>query len=260
MPRCFLVGSFLLVCVAAASAQSNTPQPNAPISDPSAITLAQQSVAALTGGVTLSDVTLNANVTSILGPDYESGTAKFKAKGTTESRVDLSLGSGLRSDARNVANSAPTGAWVKNRGNSTPYADHNCWTDAAWFFPALSSLTQTANPNFIFSYVGQEQNGGMSTQHIRVIQPGPFQSVSAMDFYLDPASYLPLSVAFNAHPDNDMNTNIPTEILFANYQTVGGIQVPFHFQRMFNGSMVLDVTVTTANFNTGLQDSLFTLP
>jgi len=124
----------------------------------------------------------------------------------------------------------------------------------------LSSLTQTANPNFIFSYVGQEQHGGMNTQHIRVYQPGPFLGVSTMDFFLDPASYLPLSVAFNAHPDSDMNTNIPVEILFANYQAVSGIQVPFHFQRMFNGSVVLDATITSALVNTGLPDSLFTLP
>jgi hypothetical protein len=233
---------------------------NPPSSDPFAISLAQQSVAALTGSVSVADVTLNANVTSILGADYETGTGTFNAKGTSESRVDLSLANGTRSDVRNLTNSAPAGAWAKNGATSTAYADHNCWTDAVWFFPVLSSLTQTANPNFVFSYIGQEQHGGVTTQHIQVYQPGPFQSVSTMDFYLDPASYLPLSVAFNAHPDSDMNTNIPTEIWFANYQTVSGIQVPFSLQRMFNGGVVLDVTVTTAVFNTGLPDSLFTLP
>jgi len=256
MSRWFTVVSTLTLLVFATHAVGQNP----PASDPFAVSLAQQSVAALTGGATISDVTLNGNVTSILGADYETGTGTFKAKGTSESRVDLSLGSGTRSDVRNVTNSAPAGAWAKNGRNSTPYADHNCWTDSAWFFPALSSLTQTANPSFVFSYIGQEQHGGLNTQHIQVNQLGPFQSVSTMDFYLDPASYLPLAVAFNAHPDNDMNKNIPTEILFANYQTVSGFQVPFNVQRMFNGGVVLDVTITTAVFNTGLPDSLFTLP
>jgi len=170
-----------------------------------------------------------------------------------------------RSDVRNVASDSPSGAWETNGTSSTAYAFHNCWTDAAWFFPALSSLSQTANPRLIFKYIGQEQHNGVATQHIQVFQvpvqgPKSAQRLSLMDFYLDPASYLPLAISFNLHPDDDMSTNIPVEIDFANYQAVSGIQVPFHFQRSFNGGVVLDVTVTNAVFNSGLPDSLFTLP
>ena len=233
-----------------------------PASDPLAILLAQQSVAALTGSATISDVTLNANAISIFGSDNESGTAMLKAKGTTESRVDLSLSSGTRSDVRNVATGTPGGAWEKNGAASTTYAGHNCWTDAAWFFPALSSLTQNLNPNFIFKYIGQEQHGGVNAQHIQVLQAvsDPLsQHLSTMDFYLDPSSALPLVIVFPVHPDTDAGTDIANEVRFANYQAVSGIQVPFHVQRMLNGGVVLDVTVTNATFNTGLPDSLFTL-
>lgn len=238
---------------------------NAPASDPLAVTLAQQSVAALTGGAPVNNVTLNANVISILGSDSETGTGTLEAKGTSESRVDLSLSSGSHSEVRNIANGAPAGAWERNGGAPTAYAQHNCWTDAAWFFPALSSLTQTANPNFIFKYIGQEQHGGVATQHVRVFQivpqdtGGVFLRLSASDFYLDVNSNLPLAVASKVHADNDMNTDIPTEVRFATYQAVSGIQVPFHIQRMLNGGVVLDVTVTSAAFNQGLADSLFTL-
>ena len=101
-----------------------------PSSDPVAVSLAQKSVAALTGGNTISDVTLSANVISTLGSDNETGTGTFWAKGTRESRVDLNL-SGTRSDVRSAANSIPAGAWAKNSGSPTAYAQHNCWTDAA---------------------------------------------------------------------------------------------------------------------------------
>jgi len=105
----------------------------------------------------------------------------------------------------------------------------------------------------------------MNTQHIHVFQTqlGAFsglQHLSTMDVYLDPVSFLPLDNGFNVHPDNDMNTDIPSEIRFATYQPVNGVQVPFHFQRIFNGNVALDATVTSATINTGLQDNLFTLP
>jgi hypothetical protein len=235
-----------------------------PSSDPFAVSLAQKSVAALTGGAPISDVTLNGNVTSILGSDSETGTGTFRAKGTGESRVDLSLSSGTRSDVRNSPSGAPGGAWEKNGSTSTPYASANCWVDASWFFPALSSLTRTANPIFVFKYIGQEQHGGVNTQHVRVFQAPAggialFQHLSTTDFYLDPTSWLPLAVAFQVHPDMDASTDIPAEVRFANYQTVNGFQVPFHFQRMLNGGVILDVTVTNATLNTGVLDSTFNL-
>ena len=237
---------------------------NPPSSDPFAVSLAQKSVAALTGGVPVADVTLNANVISISGSDNESGTGTLAAKGTSESRVDLSLSGGTRSDVRNLTNGSPGGAWNKNSSASTAYAQHNCWTDAAWFFPALSSLTQSANPNFVFKYIGQEQHGGVSTQHIRVFKigqqdNGTLQRLSTIDYYLDPNSSLPLAIASQTHADSDMNIDIATEVRFANYQAVSGFQVPFHFQRMFSGGVVLDVTVTNAVFNSGLPDSNFTI-
>jgi hypothetical protein len=235
------------------------------VSDPQALALAAQSVAAVTGGMLITDVTLNANVISILGSDYETGTGIFEAKGIVESRVDLNLNGWTRSDVRSVTSGIPAGAWAKNGMASTPYAAHNCWTDAAWFFPALSSVSQTANASFVFKYIGQEQHGGVATQHIQIYQspaqgPKAAPRMSQVDFYLDPASLLPLTIAFNVHPDDDMNTDVRTEIGFANYQASSGIQVPFHIQRRVNGVLVLDITVTSATFNTGLPDSLFTLP
>jgi hypothetical protein len=258
--RRFVVASVLFLALGSASHAQN------PTSDSQAISLAQQALNALTGGAAISDVTLTANVTSILGSDYETGTATLKSEGTNESRVDLNLStSGIRSDVRNLANGTPGGAWETNGTPATAYAAHNCWTDATWFFPALSSLTQTANQNFVFKYIGLEQHGAVSTQHIQVSQvptqgtPPTIQVLSAMDFYLEQTSLLPVAIAFEQHPDDDMSATISSEIEFADYRNSNGIQVPFHVQRMLNGGVVLDVLVTSAAFNTGLPDSLFQL-
>lgn len=258
MHRHAVVVVFVLSALSAAAQTSSSPQAGVP-SDPIAISLAQKSVAALTGGAGIGDVSLTANVISVLGTDYETGAGTFSAKGLNESRVDLNLSGGTRSDVRNNLSGIPAGAWEKNRGTATPYAPQNCRSDAGWFFPALSSLSQTANPNLVFKYVGQEQHNGVGVQHIRVFR-AQSPSATATDFYLDPNSFLPLAIGFNLHADNDANTNIPSEIRFANYQLVNGVEIPFHFQRVSNGSVELDITVTSAALNTGLLDTFFTLP
>jgi len=231
-----------------------------PTSDPTALTLAAQSIAAMAGSVSISDVTLTGNVT---WNETDTGTAALYAKGTSESRVDLSLSGGTQSDVRNATSGSPAGSWTRNGGSPTAYAQHNCWTDAAWFFPAVSSLTQSSNPTFVFKYIGQEQHNGVTTQHIQVYQASAqnpdLQRLSTTDFYLEAGTLLPSAVAFNAHSDTDMNTDIPIEADFTSYQAVSGIQVPFHVQQLMNGTVILDITLTSAVFNTGLSDNVFTL-
>ena len=142
------------------------------------------------------------------------------------------------------------------------YAFHNCWTDAAWFFPALGSLA--AGPNVVLSYIGLETHNGAAVQHLRsyTYQANQFGTVgpqqwSVMDFYLDSSSFLPLAIAFTVHADDNMNTNIPMEIRFDNYQLTSGVRVPFHIQRFFNGNLVVDAAMTSVSINTGLSISLF---
>lgn len=253
-------GPLLSLYALCAVAQTSSPA----VSDPQAISLVQQSVTTLTGSTAITDVTLNANVISVMGSDYETGTGIFRAKPNGESRIDLTLSGGTRTDVRSVLTGTPIGAWRQNGGKPVPYAQHNCWTDAAWFSPPFSSLAQFSNLNFVFKYIGPEQHNGVAVQHIQVFQiglndGGLVQRLSTLDFYLSSNSNLPLAIAFNAHDDSNMNVNVPTELDFANYQSVNGIQVPFHFQQIVNGTVVLDVRITGAVFNVGLSDSLFSL-
>lgn len=253
--RLRMLSCLLLVSIGAV-AQSG------PSSDPLAVSLALKAVAAITGGNPITDLSLNTNVISIYGSDYETGTAMFRAKGLSQSRIDLNLSGGTRTDVRNASG----GAWQVGTGAVNTYAGHNCLTDSSWFFPGLSVVSQSANTKIILKYIGQGLHGSINTQHIQIFQilagdpAGILQRLSTEDIYLDANSYLPVAVDFNVHPDNDLNTNISTEILFANYQAVSGIQIPFHFQRVINGSVVLDATVTNAAVNTGLSDTLFVLP
>jgi hypothetical protein len=248
------------VISAVASAQNQ-----APASDPSALALAAQSIAALTGGTAISDVTLTGNAILVAGSDGELGTVTLRAKGTGESRIDLSLSGGQRSEVRSIAGGFPQGTWTRADGVSHDIVLHNCWTDSSWFFPALSSLA-ASNPNVILSYVGQESRGGTSVQHLHSyvlltnVRPDVgalTQQVSATDFYLDSTSLLPVAITFNTHADNDASTDIAVEIRFLGYQPVSGIQVPSRIQKFVQGAVTLDLTLNNASVNSGLPDSLF---
>ena len=233
-----------------------------PTSDALAVSLAAKSVSALTGGNVITDVTATGNVIWIFGSDYETGTGTFKANTLGQSRADLALSGGMRSDVRTLSNGVPSGAWQMNSGTVNSYSNANCLTDAAWLFPGLSSLTQTSNTTFVFKYIGLEQHGGVSTQHVQIFQASKFaltQHLSTMDIYLDPVTFLPFAISSPVHPDLDASTDIPSEIRFANYQPVNGVLVPFRIQRMLSGGVVTDITVTSVTFNTGLPNSIFSL-
>jgi hypothetical protein len=223
---------------------------------------AARSIAALTGGNAISDVTLTGTVT---WNGTDSGTAMLRALGTSESRMDLALSSGTRTEIRDAQTGVALGQWINPDSTSGAFAFHNCQTDSAWFFPALGSLA--AGSNVVLTYIGQETRNGGAVQHIQsyVYQPnqpsaGPTpQQLSTMDFYLDASTLLPVAIAFNAHPDNNALANLPIEVDFSNYQSINGVAVPMHIQRHQQGNLQVDLVVTGATFNTGLPLSIFNI-
>ena len=79
-----------------------------------------------------------------------------------------------------------------------------------------------------------------------------------MDLYLDPSTS-PGSAAFNIHPDNNALLDISIEIRFSSYQSVNGVQVPFHVQKYLNGGLILDFQFSNAILNSGLTAASFQL-
>ncbi len=255
---------FLVVLVSSAIAFSQKQQVN----DPQAVALATQAIATLTQGVAVNDVTLAGSVTWTTGGDNQSGSAKLKALAGGDSRLDLTLGGAQKSEIRNNTG-LPAGGWIGTDGISHRAAVHNCWTDAAWFFPALSSLAGVNDPSFLYTYVGQETKNDATVYHLQTARlwgkPGSaelglFRQWSTTDFYLDAKSLLPIAIDFSVHPDDDSNTNISVDIRFADYRSVTGVVVPFHVQKFVNNGLVLDLTVNSVSINSGLTQNDFVLP
>jgi hypothetical protein len=259
MARC-VFGVPLILLLASVAFGQNPPQ-----SDPQAVSFASQSIVALTSGKAIHDVTLTGSVTWSGGATPETGTATLLASGTGESRMTLVLPGGTLSETRDASTGVAQGKWVVESGASGLFASQNCATDAVWFFPVLGSLA--AGPNVVLIYVGQETRNGAAVQHIQsyLYQPNPSgvtpspQQLSAIDFYLDANTLLPVAITFNAHPDDNAITNFPVEVDFSDYQVLNGILVPTRIQRSLQGNVLVDITISGASFNTGLPLSDFTI-
>lgn len=259
----------LASCVLFTSASVSAQQQPAPTSQAQAVALAANALSALSGGTQISDVTLTGTGTRTAGSDVESGNATLKALGPYQSRLDLVVSGGTRSDIFNLSSSsAPQGFWIGTDGIVHPTADHNTMAGAVWFFPALSALSQVSDSNFVVTYVGQETRQGASVQHLRFILQSPtapasgnqmLAQLSATDVYLDSSSFLPVALAFNAHPDNNALIDIAVEVDFSNYQAVQGAQIPFRIQKYVNGTLFLDLTIQNATVNSGLTSSAFSV-
>jgi hypothetical protein len=239
-------------------------------SSPQVLLLLQRSLSALAGGQTLTDVTLSGTARRIAGSDDESGTVTAKALVTGEARIDLSLPSGTRSELRSLSNNCPVGSWSGPDGVAHPVSNHNLMTDSSWFFPPFTAARLVSSQTYVFSYVGQETRSAQTVLHVTASQPTTvtglstqqvalLQHLTQMDIFLDSATLLPAALSFNTHPDNDMGLDIVIEIRFSNYQTLNGVHVPLHVQKFLNNSLVLDLEIQSATFNTGLTASSFSL-
>lgn len=263
-----IVRCSLLFLLTVAGSRFLFSQNQTPVSDPEAVALASQAMVALTNGVAVSDVSLTGSATRIAGSDTETSPATLQAKGTGESRIDLNLSRGTRTEIRNDTAGFPQGESIGPDGTVQPWALHNCWINASWFFPALSILSAPSDSSMIFTYVGLERRDGGTVQHLRAYRylsgqkadvTALTQNVSTEDIYLDSTSLLPVAFTFNAHPDDDAATNIALEIDFSNYRSVNGVQVPMRVQKLISGGLALDIVVKSVVVNSGLGDGPFAI-
>jgi len=255
----------VLAIPALAQPTAVAPQPVAQ-RDPQALSLLSQSLAAMTKGQPISDIKLQAQVTRTAGSETDTGSATLEAAAYDKSNTNLAFTSGTRGEIRN----GTSGVWSAADGQNHAIPMHNTWTAAAWFAPALVIQSWVQDPSFSLAYVGAEDRNGAQAQHIRASHilavsgspniPAQIAQLSAMDIYLDAQSLLPVALAFNTHPDNDLGLDLPVQVTFATYQVSSGMMAPSRIQSFLQNALLLDLTVTSTSANNGLAASDFLIP
>jgi hypothetical protein len=254
-PRTIIIPLVLFVALAASAQTSGDHTRHRALQYSSGTTWAMQAMAALTGSTQVNSVNESGSIVRTIGGDQESGTVSLQSTGNTASQITISTSAGNRSETRQWDSEGPSGQWTDLDGQPHQMAQSNCWTDAVWFFPALSLLSDYADPTLVFTDLGQEQHDGHSVEHIQAYRSyaglpqqraEELERLSSVDYYLDSQTALPLAMAFSTHDNRNMNIDVPVEIVFSQYQAVSGIQVPFQVTRVWNGSPLFQISITSA--------------
>ncbi len=213
--------------------------------------------------VLVSTLQLTGTATRTYGSDKQTGTVTLQASANGQSRMELDLGSGTL---------------VETQSGSTPYegqcsqigidgvahesAVHNCWRGTVWFLPQMVLQPGAGWADSIAS--AAVANDGTAEIHYFRRPPGTMSDetasvialFSAFDLSMDAAGH-PVILKFNAHPDDDSSTDIPTEIHFSDYRLVNGVTVPFHIQKFIDNGLVLDLEITGVQINPAFTSSTF---
>jgi hypothetical protein len=257
--RTFFICFICLIAGLFAALYAQTPSP-APVQ---VSTLLAGSVAALTGGNSIQDTTLQGTANYTLGSTQDTGPATLQALGHVLSSLTLNLTGGQQGEIQNGAQAA----WIGANGQQNLEALQNSLYPAAWFFPALSVGGFAQDSNYSASFVGAEQFNGARVNHLRITwtvpgtgDPGTMallSQLSTTDLYLNATTQLPTALAFNVYANNDTTITIPVQIQYSNYTATGGLQVPYHIQKFLNGTLMLDLSVTSVVTNSGLSPGNF---
>lgn len=233
--------------------------------DPQAVLLLQKSLAGLTVGSPIHDITLTGNVRRLAGSLDESGSVTLEGTAAGQSRIEVTLPSGERLQVRDVSAAPWTGSWSHNNGTWHHIADQNLATDPTWFFPAFLINKVLSNAGYVISPAKAQTVDGASVECIAVEQeysgsqqlPSLLRKLSKADICLDSQSLLPVGIGFNIHPDNDALTNIPARVLFSDYRNVQGDTVPYRIRKYIQNGLAMDVTLTDVQLNASLSNSDF---
>jgi hypothetical protein len=226
-----------------------------------ATTLLNQLSTAFSGGNVVHQVQLSGNASWHVGSLDDTGSATLSAATTGASQVQLSFSaSGTRIEAQSGQGSDQTCTWAGEDAVAHAIDPANCWRPVIWFLPPLS-----LQPSLLPSYLGAVDLGtgtvGFGTGAYRHLQgelvlPSLVSKLttdimqrSTADLGLDPTSLLPAVLTYSIRPDNGAPIPIAIEIHYSNYQAINGVQIPFTIQRYVNGSLQLEIAVSSAQVN-----------
>ena len=227
--------------------------------------LLQRALAALSGNQSLTDVTFTGTAHRIAGSEDETGHAVLKALPSGASRMEFDFPSGTQREVQNNSSGSPAGVWSGADAVSHKISYHNLLVDPVWFFPTFP-IMRRVTAAFAVADLGLESYNGQSAEHLVTYQlstlklaPGAptIEHLSQLDFFVDPATFLPAAITFNIHPDDNAGLDLPVEVRFSDYRQVNGAQVPFHIERFLNNSLTFELQLNAATLNSGLDNSSF---
>jgi hypothetical protein len=238
--------------------QAASPTPVPVTRDAQAVTLLQNSLAAM-GGTVPTDSSASGNVTLAQGSLTSTGTVKILTRGTNETSIQFKTDSASWS----VIYSNGEANRVDASGAKYLPLEYAASSQCLYFpMPFVAGLLN--NPDFSIQYVAQETVGSSTGNHIVV--RNTFNSVPAnqpladftiTDIWLDATTSLPLKIGMVRREAGGSSPRMPISFEYSNFQLVSGVNYPFTIQESINGSPWITTTIQSVAFVSGLTDTDF---
>jgi hypothetical protein len=246
---------FFVLAITAAAQQSST--------------ILTQVINALAGENLVRSASLTGTVTSPNVSVSISAPINFNAISQQWSEVDVEWATGKQTEIRNGGGIFPSRSWIGSDGIAHKAAPTDLkLPHPAWFFPTFVLLSGLGSPNYWASDLGTQTWQGKTVHHIAVWQRSPsdlpatstLQQQTQADFYLDPTTFLPVSMTFNVQIDPNLPSElvvpsttttgtILVEVDFSDYRSVQGAQVPYQLNVSNGSTQILNIQISSVTIN-----------
>ena len=260
-PPCSLLLLFAFVatsCFAQGSGTQVASGTSANGADPTA--LLGQINQAFSQGKPVTDVAMRGTATWTGGGTPDSGPVTITITPDGSARVNLGIPSAqLQAESSSGNAEGRRCQWSDNKGTSHEVDSRNCWKTMFWFLPPYSlqpgvnPTTEQAVADDGLARVGSSQTlyRDLQSQFIfnlpSMADTKEAARVSTVNLGVDSATFLPAALTYSLFPDSGADTPINVEVRYAKYSSVNGIELPFSIQRYINGTLQLDIAITSAD-------------
>ncbi|NYF79884.1 hypothetical protein [Granulicella arctica] len=190
------------------------------------------------------------------GSLQESGNAELDAYADGSSSLQLSLDKASRTETATKTDSDKSCQRTDAAGTTTNVMGPNCLVSLPWFAPILFTQSASELPALLTSSDdGLVTKDGASLHQIsyRLALEGSdststkrLQDASTVKVFFDPQTFLPSSLEYAIHPDNNDLKSLEVKVLFSDYRQVSGVMLPFHIERYVLRSLQLKLDISNA--------------
>jgi len=240
------------------SAQSIS-QPTATIAQTNNVLANSLSVLSVGASEEMYDITLTGKVDYAAGATHDLGTITLKAAKGGSTSVVIERPSEKLKEMRTHPDEGASGSWSDNRGSHL-VASQNLMIEPYWFEPELLLKAYIKTNSWQPQRDISDTQHGPSRRRITMARQMPgnqpqFDALtrqSSTEIALDPDTLWPRELTFKEQYPSVRPTTATLHITYDDFQLVEGHLIPFHIRRYLNGSLVLDIKISTVKINTGL--------
>jgi outer membrane lipoprotein-sorting protein len=149
-----------------------------------------------------------------------------------------------------------TTAWVLNPMMSSapqaaPAATTEIMKNTADFDGALLNYKEKGHA---IEFIGTEKLGENTVHHLKVTMKGGH----VQHYFLDAQTGIELKTSAEIVLMSGEKQAVDTEM--SNYKTIGGIMIPHSVKQVVDGKTIMEMAITSVEFNAPIEDELFHMP